>query len=106
MRKIFFLIFTIVFTINLSAAKIENPTDSAVTNENVNTQEESKLVMLEPTPEVKAKIDNYLLEIGKINDLLEDDILLKRYSNYIAYRSISKELHSLKDELTDVNKKK
>ncbi|ADG93207.1 MscS Mechanosensitive ion channel [Arcobacter nitrofigilis DSM 7299] len=105
MRKIFFLIFTIVFTINLSAAKIENPTDSAVTNENVNTQEESKLVMLEPTPEVKAKIDNYLLEIGKINDLLEDDILLKRYSNYIAYRSISKELHSLKDELTDVNKK-
>jgi small-conductance mechanosensitive channel len=105
LRKIFFLIFSIVFVINLSAAKIENPNDSAVTNENVNTQEESKLVMLEPTPEVKAKIDNYLLEIKKINDLLEDDILIKRYSNYIAYRSISKELHSLKDELTDVNKK-
>ncbi|WP_375723656.1 mechanosensitive ion channel family protein [Arcobacter sp. KX21116] len=105
MRKIFFLIFSIVFTINLSAAKIENPNDSAVANENVNTQEESKLVMLEPTPEIKAKIDNYLLEIKKINDLLEDDILIKRYSNYIAYRSISKELHSLKDELTDVNKK-
>ena len=105
MRKIFFLVFSIVFTINLSAAKIENPNDSAVANENVNTQEESKLVMLEPTPEIKAKIDNYLLEIKKINDLLEDDILIKRYSNYIAYRSISKELHSLKDELTDVNKK-
>ncbi|MGB7402029.1 MAG: mechanosensitive ion channel domain-containing protein [Arcobacter sp.] len=105
MRKIFFLIFSIVFVINLSAAKIENPNDSAVTNENVNTQEESKLVMLEPTPEVKAKIDNYLLEIRRIDDLLEDDILIKRYSNYIAYRSISKELHSLKDELTDVNKK-
>ncbi|MGB5920252.1 mechanosensitive ion channel family protein [Arcobacter sp.] len=105
MRKIFFLIFSIVFVINLSAAKIENPNDSAVANENVNTQEESKLVMLEPTPEVKAKIDNYLLEIRRIDDLLEDDILIKRYSNYIAYRSISKELHSLKDELTDVNKK-
>ncbi len=105
MKKIFFLIFTIVFTLNLSAAKIENPNDSTITNNNVNTSEESKLVVLEPTPEVKAKIDNYLSEIRKINDLLEDDILLKRYSNYIAYRSISKELHSLKRELEEVNKK-
>ncbi|RXJ82504.1 mechanosensitive ion channel family protein [Arcobacter sp. F2176] len=105
MRRIFFLIFTIVFTLNLSAAKIENAKESTVINENINTNEESKLVVLEPTPEVKAKIDSYLLGIKKINDLLEDDILLKRYSNYIAYRSISKELHSLKEELTDVNKK-
>ncbi|WP_419768947.1 mechanosensitive ion channel family protein [Arcobacter sp.] len=105
MRRIFFLIFTIVFTLNLSAAKIENAKESTVINENIKTNEESKLVVLEPTPEVKAKIDSYLLGIKKINDLLEDDILLKRYSNYIAYRSISKELHSLKEELTDVNKK-
>lgn len=105
MKKIFFLIFAILFTLNLSAAKIENPKDSTVSNENVNTQGESKLVMLEPTPEVKKKIENILSEIKKIDDLLEDDILLKRYSNYIAYRSISKDLQDLKNELANTSKK-
>jgi small-conductance mechanosensitive channel len=105
LKKIFFLIFAILFTLNLSAAKIENPKDSTVSNENVNTQGESKLVMLEPTPEVKKKIENILSEIKKIDDLLEDDILLKRYSNYIAYRSISKDLQDLKNELANTSKK-
>lgn len=106
MKKICFLIFTVFISIALNAAKIENPKDTNLTTTtNVETNDESKLVLLEPTAEVKEKIDRLLLDIKNIDEQLEDDILLKRYSNYIAYRTISKELHSLKNELVDVNKK-
>jgi len=106
LKKICFLIFTVFISIALNAAKIENPKDTNLTTTtNVETNDESKLVLLEPTAEVKEKIDRLLLDIKNIDEQLEDDILLKRYSNYIAYRTISKELHSLKNELVDVNKK-
>ena len=106
MKKICFLIFTVFISIALNAAKIENPKDTNLaTTTTIETNDESKLVLLEPTAEVKEKIDRLLLDIKNIDEQLEDDILLKRYSNYIAYRTISKELHSLKNELVDVNKK-
>jgi len=106
LKKICFLIFTVFISIALNAAKIENPKDTNLaTTTTIETNDESKLVLLEPTAEVKEKIDRLLLDIKNIDEQLEDDILLKRYSNYIAYRTISKELHSLKNELVDVNKK-
>ncbi len=105
MKKIFFLIFTVFLVLDLSAAKIENPKDVKATTEKVEDKDESKLVLLEQTPEVKEKIDSLILEIKNIDELLEDDILLKRYSNYVAYRSISKELHSLNTQLKKINKK-
>ena len=105
MKKICFLIFTVFISISLYAEQVETPKDISPSTTNVETSEESKLVLLEPTAEIKNKIDNLLLDIKNIDEQLEDDILLKRYSNYIAYRTISKELHTLKNELSDVNKK-
>jgi len=105
--KNFIFLFLCSFII-LNAQEVTPTSNIAtVTSDNSNTylQEESKIVVLEPTPEIKNKINNYLLEIKKIDELLVDNILLKRYSNYIAYRNISKELHELKNDLTTLNKK-
>ncbi|WP_428024872.1 mechanosensitive ion channel family protein [Arcobacter sp.] len=103
MKKIFFLVFTIFFAIALSAANTENPAPDTTSNKEV--KEEAKIVVLEPTPEVQSKIEKLTSDIKNIDEILEDNILLKRYSNYIAYRNISKELHVLKTELAEVNKK-
>jgi len=105
LKKIFFLVFTVFITLNLTAAQIEDSKDLKSFVEKTEVSEEPKVVLLDPTPEIKAKIDSFILEIENIDEQLEDNILLKRYSNYIAYRSISKELHELKNELSDVNKK-
>ncbi|PLY11519.1 MAG: hypothetical protein C0626_02865 [Arcobacter sp.] len=105
MKKIFFLVFTVFITLNLTAAQIEDSKDLKSFVEKTEVSEEPKVVLLDPTPEIKEKIDSFILEIENIDEQLEDNILLKRYSNYIAYRSISKELHELKNELADVNKK-
>ena len=55
------------------------------------------------TPEISAEnqaLVNELLEkISKINKELKDNILLKRYSNYVSYSKISDELNDLKDNL-------
>ncbi|MBU3014973.1 mechanosensitive ion channel [Poseidonibacter lekithochrous] len=50
-----------------------------------------------------ALINTLLLKIEKIDASLKDNILLKRYSNYLSYRKISTELNSLKKS---VEKKK
>ena len=55
------------------------------------------------TPEVNLanldKINEILENISKINKELKDDILLKRYSNYVSYSKISNELNDLRDTL-------
>jgi small-conductance mechanosensitive channel len=55
------------------------------------------------TPEVNLanldKINEILENISKINKELKDDILLKRYSNYVSYSKISDELNDLRDTL-------
>lgn len=112
MKKLFLLVF-IGFFITLSGANNEKTTIQKIVEENKTRQENknnensepSKLVVLEPTAEIQNKIDAYKKDIKNIDEQLVDNILLKRYSNYIAYRSISKELHSLKKELEEVNKK-
>jgi small-conductance mechanosensitive channel len=50
-----------------------------------------------------AHINTLLEKIEKIDASLKDNILLKRYSNYLSYRKISTELNSLKKS---VEKKK
>ena len=46
-----------------------------------------------------AQITVLLDKISKIDSELKDNILLKRYSNYISYSKISTELESLRDSL-------
>ncbi|NVJ52666.1 MAG: mechanosensitive ion channel [Campylobacteraceae bacterium] len=55
--------------------------------------------------EKKAKVLALKSEINAIDAELKNNILLKRYSNYDAYRRISQELDDLKDTLEDVNPK-
>lgn len=47
-----------------------------------------------------AVINVLLGKIEKIDQSLKDNILLKRYSNYLSYRKISTELNTLKKSLT------
>jgi len=46
-----------------------------------------------------ALINTLLAKIEKIDASLKDNILLKRYSNYLSYRKISTELNSLKKSI-------
>ena len=48
-----------------------------------------------------AQINILLDKIARIEAELKDNILLKRYSNYLSYSKISTELESLKDSLKD-----
>lgn len=69
-------------------------------------QEEKELEELK-SREINMKnlslINNLLSKIEKMDSSLKDNILLKRYSNYLSYRKISTELALLKKS---VNKKK
>ena len=49
--------------------------------------------------ENQALVNELLEKISKINKELKDNILLKRYSNYVSYSKISDELNDLKDNL-------
>ena len=103
MKNKYFLLFVLFFSLSLNAVAVEKPSDEIAPKTEI--KEELKLVVLEPTPEIKEKIDRLKAEIKSIDEQIEDNILLKRYSNYIAYRSISKDLHNLKTELAEANKK-
>ena len=46
-----------------------------------------------------AQVNNILAKVAKIDLDLKDNILLKRYSNYVSYSKISIELASLKNNL-------
>lgn len=99
MKKFFLSFLLILSFLNSYAAdekKVEAPKEEA-------SQEELKIVVLEPTPEIKNKILMIKQEIKNLDDKLEDNILLKRYSNYIAYRSITRELHNLENQLSKTN---
>ena len=109
-----FLLVFLGFFITLNAVdnSDEKTSIQKIVEENKKEQEkkeevvkESELVVLEPSEEEKAEILRYKNEIKSIDERLENNILLKRYSNYIAYRNISKELHELTKELKDVNDK-
>ncbi len=114
MKRVLFLVF-LSFILNASAEdtlsgkatiqKIVEENKLAQEIKDVPKEEASTLVVLEPTPEIQNRINSYKEQIKAIDEKLEDNILLKRYSNYIAYRNISKDLHDLKNELLEVNKK-
>lgn len=55
--------------------------------------------------ELEVKTTNLLKRISTIDEKLKDNILLKRYSNYDAYRKISEELEDLKKNLEVKNGK-
>lgn len=66
--------------------------------------EEEKLKQKE-AEEKRAKITEIKNRIDAIDSELKNNILLKRYSNYDAYRRISSELDDLKDTVEKVNPK-
>ena len=70
----------------------------------VELQEEK--IVLQKSQEELAKIASLKLQIQEIDGKLNDNILIKRYSNYKTYRKISKELETLKDDLKKLKKKR
>ena len=79
MKKIFSLILLILFSINLVAADKVQPDMIKIA-------------------ELSKKLGALNLRMDDINSDLKDSILIKRYSSYLAYRAISKELRKLKKD--------
>jgi small-conductance mechanosensitive channel len=67
--------------------------------EKLKKEEEEKKLLRE------VKIKDMQKRIALIDEQLKDNILLKRYNNYDAYRKISEELIQLKKSLTTINEK-
>ncbi|TLP35531.1 mechanosensitive ion channel family protein [Arcobacter arenosus] len=67
--------------------------------EKLKKEEEEKKLLRE------VKIKDMQKRIALIDEQLKDNILLKRYNNYDAYRKISEELIRLKKSLTTINEK-
>ena len=67
--------------------------------ENKKNQELEELKAPEVSVENMAQVTILLENISKIDKELKDNILLKRYSNYVTYSKISNELNDLKDSL-------
>lgn len=70
-----------------------------------NNKEENKQKKENDTLEIENLVEiNILLEkIARIEATFKDNILLKRYSNYLSYSKISAELESLKNDLKKRN---
>lgn len=78
---------------------------SADTQTQVN-EEQAQETLSQEELDKRAKIQELKLEINEIRLKLEDNILLKRYSNYIAYRQISDELFKLEEAYKEYETKK
>ncbi|RXK14544.1 hypothetical protein CP965_03600 [Halarcobacter mediterraneus] len=68
-------------------------------------EEELRLEKQKKEEEKRAKITLIKNKIDAIDSELKNNILLKRYSSYDAYRRISEELERLKDSVKKVNPK-
>ncbi|WP_368030159.1 mechanosensitive ion channel domain-containing protein [Arcobacter sp. s6] len=93
-------------------AEVKQIEQKIITDKYDEAQKELELKRKQELQELKTKeLDmqniaqiNILLEkISKIDFELKDNILLKRYSNYVSYSKISAELASLKDSLKRKN---
>lgn len=63
-------------------------------------------IVLKKSAEELAKIEQINEKIRAIDKKLKDNILLKRYSNYITYRKISNDLENIKADLKKASKKR
>jgi small-conductance mechanosensitive channel len=99
----------LIISLNLFAAEQKEAKNDSKKTETVekNSKEEAKRLALEEKQ--RLEVEKELQKQTKVNELkqkiadidleLGDDILIKRYSNYDAYRKISAELSDLKKSL-------
>ncbi|AXH14892.1 mechanosensitive ion channel family protein [Malaciobacter mytili] len=107
MKTKFFLLFLFVtfFSISSFAQEKVEQTNTLTKQELENKQIAQKQKALEEkSMQDLAQITVLQSKIENLNEKLKDNILLKRYSNYIAYRKISTELDSLKKSLKNKGK--
>ncbi len=107
MKNFFRIVFTIIFISSIALAQEKSP-NNVVSNklEDLQKIEQQREQQLE---QEKIEEQKRILRETQINDLkkriedldtkLKDNILLKRYSNYDAYRKLSTELTDLKRNL-------
>jgi hypothetical protein len=73
---------------------------------NEEIQRSGELLQSAISEEKRLKIETLKANIEVLNKQLNENILLKRYGNYIAYRQISQELHNLEEEYKAIIGKK
>ncbi len=107
MKTKFFLFFLLLTFFSIfSFAQVKNEQTS-----NLETQvlQEEQMLQKQKALEEKniqklAQINILQTKIESLNEKLKDNLLLKRYSNYIAYRKISTEIDFLKKSLQNKEK--
>jgi len=100
----------LLVTFFLSFAFAEDKENIANKLEDIEVIEEKRLQEIEEEKqkqkeeeEKRAKVTQFKNKIDEVDSELKNNILLKRYSNYDAYRRISSELNDLKDTVKKVN---
>ncbi|MGD9553658.1 MAG: mechanosensitive ion channel family protein [Arcobacteraceae bacterium] len=73
---------------------------------NEEIQRSGELLQSAISEEKRLKIETLKANIEVLDKQLNENILLKRYGNYIAYRQISQELHNLEEEYKAIIGKK
>lgn len=96
MFKKIVLILCLVASFNLIANEQKVDDSKKKSLEQKNTQKKDENILeIENMVEANILID----KINKIEASFKDNILLKRYSNYLSYSKISNELETLKESL-------
>ncbi len=107
MKTKFFLLFLFVTFFSISTfAQDKVEESSTLTKQELENQQiaQKQKALEEKSMQDLAQITVLQSKIESLNEKLKDNILLKRYSNYIAYRKISTELDSLKKSLKNKGK--
>ncbi|RXJ88043.1 mechanosensitive ion channel domain-containing protein [Arcobacter sp. CECT 8985] len=102
------LLLLLIFNICVFAQK----EDTQISDNNISIQEKKNKQIVEKQKALEKRSMQDLAQIGilkekikSLDEKLKDNILLKRYSNYIAYRKISNELEFLKKSIKRKKKK-
>ena len=117
--SVFLLInFALAKEITVTPISTSNTTINDQVDEKVITEEEKLALTLKEEKEAEEKrleevkksikekkINDLLRRIQEVDSKLKDNILLKRYSNYDAYRKLSTELSELKKSITKTSDK-
>ena len=100
MYKILTLLFALFIGLNSFAA------GESVAKETQKIEEKTEPIVLQKSQEILQKIATLAKQIGGIDKELKDNILLKRYSSYTAYRKIERDLETLQSDLESLKEKK
>ncbi len=101
MRKITAIFFSFFIVLNISASDKDIDKNKLI----IENKTENITIVLKKSKEDLTKIYNLKEKIKEIDLILQDNILLKRYANHLAYRKIFKDLRNVENDLKKITKK-